>query len=153
FYVYNNVGIAFQCFATGVLFGLGSVFYLIYNGLVMGTVVGWVAHQGHGTNILTFVCGHSTFELTAIVIAGAAGLQMGYALVATGGLTRWGSLRAQAREIAVLVLGAAGMLLCAAAIEGFWSPSSVPKQVKWAAAGGLALLVTLYFLLAGRRRD
>jgi uncharacterized membrane protein SpoIIM required for sporulation len=150
FYVYNNVGIAFRCFATGVLFGLGSVFFLVYNGLVIGTVLGFVTQAGYGKNILTFVCGHSPFELTAIVIAGAAGLQMGYALVHTSGMTRWGSLRAQAREIAQLVLGAAGMLLIAAAIEGFWSPSAAKPPIKWIVAAMLTLLVTLYLALAGR---
>jgi uncharacterized membrane protein SpoIIM required for sporulation len=152
FYVNNNVGIAFRCFATGILFGLGSMFFLIYNGLIIGTVMGFVARAGHGYNIFTFCCGHSTFELTAIVISGAAGIQMGYALVATGGLTRFGSLRAQAKEIAHLILGAAGMLFIAAGIEGFWSPSSVPAHVKWAVAGALAILVTTYFLVAGRGR-
>jgi len=86
------------------------------------------------------------------VISGAAGIQMGYALVATGGLTRIGSLRAQAKEIAHLILGAAAMLMIAAGLEGFWSPSSVPAPVKWAVAGTLAILVTTYFLVAGRAR-
>ena len=93
FYVFNNVGIAFRCFATGILYGAGSLFFLVYNGLVTGTVVGYVMSAGHGGNIWTFMCGHAPFELTAIVIAGGAGLQMGYALVDTGGLTRVGSLR------------------------------------------------------------
>jgi uncharacterized membrane protein SpoIIM required for sporulation len=153
FYVYNNVGIAFRCFATGVLFGLGSAFFLVYNGLVMGTTLGYVAASGHGANIFTFICGHGPFELTAIVISGAAGLQMGYALVDTGGRTRIGSLRSQARELASLILGAAVMLLIAAAIEGFWSPSSVPAEVKWAASAALSLSVALYLVLAGRDRS
>ncbi|AUX43043.1 membrane protein [Sorangium cellulosum] len=150
FYVYNNVGIAFRCFATGVLFGAGSVFFLVYNGLVIGTSLGHVIRSGSGGNMLTFICGHAPFELTAIVISGAAGLQMGYALVATGGRTRLGSLRSQAREIAHLVLGAALMLLIAAVVEGFWSPSAVAAPVKWAASGLFTLLVVLYFALAGR---
>ncbi|MCX4243950.1 stage II sporulation protein M [Paraliomyxa miuraensis] len=152
FYVYNNVGIAFRCFATGVLFGLGSMFFLVYNGVVIGTVLGWVIVQGHGTNILTFVCGHGAFELTAICIAGGAGLQMGYALVRTEGRTRLGSLRAQAPAVGTIVGGAAIMLAIAAAIEGFWSPSGVPAPVKWTVAGGLWLLVIAYLALAGRRR-
>ena len=152
FYVYNNVGIAFRCFATGILFGLGSLFFLIYNGLFTGTAIGVVARSGHAHNILTFMCGHATFELTAIVFAGAAGLQMGYALVATGGRTRWGSLRAQARELAALVLGTAAMLLTAAGIEGFWSPSPAPAPVKWMVAAGLGALLALYLSLAGRVR-
>jgi uncharacterized membrane protein SpoIIM required for sporulation len=151
FYVWNNIGIAFRCFATGILLGLGSVFFLLFNGLDIGTVFGAVAHAGHARNILTFCCGHAPFELTAIVIAGGAGLQMGFALIDTGGRTRLGSLRAQSRDIANLVLGAAIMLAVAACIEGFWSPSSIAAPIKWAAAGVNAVLVTGYFLLAGRR--
>jgi uncharacterized membrane protein SpoIIM required for sporulation len=153
FYVSNNIGIAFRCFATGVLFGLGSLFFLIYNGLFTGTVVGYVIEAGAGANILTFMCGHGPFELTAIVISGAAGLQMGYALVDTGGRTRIGSLRSQSREIAHLVIGAALMLLIAAFIEAFWSPSSAPAPVKWAASAIFTLGIALYLGLAGRGPD
>jgi uncharacterized membrane protein SpoIIM required for sporulation len=152
FYVHNNVGIAFRCFATGILFGLGSVFFLVYNGIVIGTVLGWVIVQGHGYNILTFVCGHTPFELTAICIAGGAGLQMGYALVRTHGRTRLGSLRAQAAAVGTIVGGAAVMLVIAAAIEGFWSPSGVPAPVKWSVAAALSLAVAAYLAFAGRRR-
>lgn len=151
FYVHNNVGIAFRCFATGILFGLGSVFFLVYNGMVIGTVLGWVIVQGHGYNILTFVCGHTPFELTAICIAGGAGLQMGYALVRTEGRTRLGSLRAQAAAVGTIVGGAAVMLVIAAAIEGFWSPSGVSAPVKWVVAGVLSLAVAAYLAFAGRR--
>ncbi|MEZ4429304.1 MAG: stage II sporulation protein M [Nannocystaceae bacterium] len=151
FYVRNNVGIAFRCFATGIFFGLGSVFFLIYNGVVIGTVMGWVIAQGHGENILTFVCGHAPFELTAICIAGGAGLQMGYALVRTDGRTRLGSLRAAAPAVGIIVGGAAVMLIIAAAIEGFWSPSGAPPPIKWVTAAALSLLVAAYLALAGRR--
>lgn len=152
FYVYNNVGIAFRCFATGILFGIGSVFFLLYNGLVTGAVMGHVIRTGGGPNILTFVAGHAPLELTAIVISGAAGLQMGRALVATGGLTRLGSLWTIRHSLAAQVVGAAVMLLGAAAIEGFWSPSSVPPPAKWAFGGVLACLVIAYLSLAGRKR-
>jgi uncharacterized membrane protein SpoIIM required for sporulation len=152
FYVYNNIGIAFRCFATGVLLGLGSAFFLVYNGLVMGVVTGLVTSAGYGRNLLTFTCGHSVFELSAIVISGTAGMVLGYALVETGGLTRWASVRRRARDLATLVLGAAFMLLLAALIEGFWSPSSVPAPVKWGVALLNATVVGLYFTLAGRAR-
>jgi uncharacterized membrane protein SpoIIM required for sporulation len=152
FYVWNNVGIAFRCFATGILFGAGTLFFLVYNGLMIGTVLGYVGYAGYGLNILTFICGHGPFELTAIVISGAAGLQMGYALVRTEGRTRLGSLRKQAPDIARQVVGAAVMLIIAAAIEGFWSPSAIPAQVKWSVSGALTLFVFLFLLLAGRGR-
>lgn len=150
FYVYNNVGIAFRCFATGILFGVGSIFFLFSNGLSIGCVLGHVIASGSGANILTFVSGHGAFELTAIVIAGGAGLAMGYALVATGGRTRLGSLRAKAPELATLIGGAAVMLLVAAGIEAFWSPSSAPREVKWTVAALLWSFVFVYLFFGGR---
>lgn len=150
FYVFNNVGIAFRCFATGILFGLGSAFFLVYNGLVTGAVVGHVVRMGGGPNILTFVCGHAPLELFAIVISGAAGLQMGRSLAITDGRTRLGSLWAVREKILVQILGAAVMLLLAAAIEGFWSPSPAPAEVKWAVGGLMMLLVGMYLAFAGR---
>jgi len=109
-----------------------------------------VTAAGHGKNLLTFTCTHGAFELTAIVISATAGMVMGYALVNTGGRTRFGSLRAHARDIAYLVMGAALMLLVAAGIEGFWSPSGLPAKVKWGAAIGAYLLVICYLTFAGR---
>ena len=150
FYVDNNVGIAFRCFATGILFGVGSAFYTLYNGLFIGTVFGFVQRAGHGRNLLTFVSGHSPFELTALVIASGAGLCMGAALIKTNGLTRLGSLRHHASELSLLVAGAAAMLCIAAVIEGNWSPSSVPAPVKYAFSA-LAWLTVIGFLsCAGR---
>lgn len=149
FYVMNNVGIAFRTFATGALFGTGSVFFLFYNGLIIGTTAGYVVGQGH-TSILTFMVGHGALELTAILIAGAAGLRLGWAMVAPGGLTRGASLRAAARPIAVLVFGAAWMLLGAALLEAFWSPAALPDPVKWSAGAALWTLVVAYLVFAGR---
>lgn len=153
FYVYNNVGIAFRCFATGALFGLGSVFFLVYNGLVTGTVVGHVIKSGHGETILTFVSGHAPLELTAIVIAGGAGLRMGFALLGTSGRTRLGSLRAVADELISLILGAAFFLFGAALIEGWWSPSSLRNPIKWGFSGLMSLVVLGFLFFYGRARQ
>jgi len=150
FYINNNIGIAFRTFATGVFWGLGSIFFLVYNGLVIGAVMGLVTAAGHGRNILTFTCTHGAFELTALVIAGTAGLVMGYSLVVTRGRTRFASLRAHGRDIAYLVMGAALMLAVAAGLEGFWSPSALPDRVKWGGAVVAYLLVISYLVFAGR---
>jgi uncharacterized membrane protein SpoIIM required for sporulation len=152
FYVNNNIGIAFRCFGTGILFGLGSVFFLVYNGLTIGAVGGFVQSAGYGRNLLTFIAGHGAFELTAIVISGAAGMVMGYALVATDGLTRFGSLRRRAHDVAQLVLGVVVMLAIAACLEGFWSPSHAPRAVKLVVASMLWVGVISYLSLAGRDR-
>jgi uncharacterized membrane protein SpoIIM required for sporulation len=77
-------------------------------------------------------------------------MAMGYALINTGQRTRWASLRAQAGDLFRMVMGAALMLLIAAFIEGFWSPSSILAPVKWGVAVMLHLLVFAYLLFAGR---
>src|SRR5690606_36547126 len=114
FYVYNNVGIALRCFALGIFGGLGSAFYLVHNGLSIGAVLGYVASQGAGENIVVFIVGHGSLELGAIVLAGSAGLSIGWSLIAPGDLPRLVSLQRRAGEVLVIVAGAAAMLLMAA---------------------------------------
>jgi uncharacterized membrane protein SpoIIM required for sporulation len=150
FYVYNNVGIALRCFALGIFGGVGSAFYLVQNGLTIGAILGYVVSQGAGANIGTFIIGHGSLELGAIVLAGGAGLSLGWSVTAPGELTRRASLQRTAREILVIVAGASVMLLMAAGIEAFWSASSTPRVVKLAVGGSLLLLVLGYVLIGGR---
>ncbi len=150
FYIHNNVGIALRCFALGILGGLGSALYLLQNGLAIGAIVGYVASKGAGQNILTFIVGHGSLELGAIVIAGGAGLVLGYSLVSPGEKTRLASLQAAGREVVVLVAGASVMLMMAAGIEAFWSGSSVPTLVKRITGATIFVLLGLYLTLAGR---
>lgn len=151
YYIRHNIGIAFQCFAGGLFAGIGSLFYLIYNGAIIGAVAGYLTERGHGPTFWAFVVTHSAFELTAIVLAGAAGLKIGYSLVAPGRLTRMQSLVAATRTRAPIVAGAACMLLIAAALEAFWSSASwLPNFVKYGAATGCWIAVLGYLTLQGR---
>jgi uncharacterized membrane protein SpoIIM required for sporulation len=153
FYVNNNVGIALRCFATGLFFGLGSAFYLVQNGLATGAIMGYVASHGAGDNILTFIVGHGSLELGAIVLAGGAGLALGWSIVAPGDQTRIASLQTTAKSVVVVVFGAAVMLFMAAAVEGFWSASTMPVLVKRGVGVAMFVIVTTYILLAGRGSD
>jgi uncharacterized membrane protein SpoIIM required for sporulation len=153
FYVYNNVGIALRCFALGIFGGLGSAFYLVQNGFSIGAILGYVASQGAGANIGLFIVGHGSLELGAIVLAGGAGLSIGWSIVAPGDLPRLVSLQRRAREVLVIVAGASVMLLMAAAIEAFWSASSTPREVKLVTGGVIFVLAVAYVLLAGRSDD
>jgi uncharacterized membrane protein SpoIIM required for sporulation len=150
FYVNNNVGIALRCFAVGIFGGVGSAFYLIENGLATGAIFGYVASQGAGANILTFVLGHSSFELGAIAIAGGAGLMVGWSFVAPGEKTRLAALEEAGKDAVILVSGAAVMLFMAAAIEGFWSASAVPSVAKRIAGVVMFFVVALFLALVGR---
>ncbi|MBN2992756.1 stage II sporulation protein M [Pseudomonas cedrina subsp. fulgida] len=153
YYVMHNTGIAFQTFAAGLLFGLGSVFFLIFNGLVIGAVSGHLTEIGYGQTFWSFVIGHGAFELTAIALAGGAGLQLGWALIAPGQLTRGESLRLGARKSVRMLCGAMIFLLIAAFIEAYWSSTTgIAPWVKYLVGAGLWLLVGAYLGLAGRNR-
>jgi uncharacterized membrane protein SpoIIM required for sporulation len=151
FYIRHNIGIAFQCFAGGLFAGIGSLFYLVYNGALFGAVAGYLTERGHGPTFWSFVVTHSAFELTAIVLSGAAGLKIGHALVMPGRLTRMQSLVEATRNCAPVVAGAAIMLLIAAALEAFWSSASwLPYAVKYSVAAGCWIAVLSYLTFQGR---
>ncbi len=153
YYVMNNIGIAFQTFAGGLLLGVGSLFFLVFNGLTIGAVAGHLSEIGYHQPFWSFVIGHGAFELTAITLAGAAGLKLGAALLAPGRLRRGEALRQAAERGVRLVAGATLMLLIAAFIEAYWSSMTYgPAGVKYAIGALLWLLVALYFLFAGRNR-
>lgn len=151
YYVMHNIGIAFQTFAAGLLFGLGSVFFLIFNGLIIGAVSGHLTEIGYGQTFWSFVIGHGAFELTAIALAGAAGLQLGWALISPGRLTRGESLRLAAHKSVQLLCGVMVFLLIAAFIEAYWSSTTViAAWVKYLVGAVLWLLVAAYLIFAGR---
>ncbi|MEO8152508.1 MAG: stage II sporulation protein M [Rhizobacter sp.] len=151
FYVMHNIGLGFQCFAGGLFAGLGSVFFLAFNGVFFGGVAGYLTARGHGENFYSFVVTHGAFELTAIVLAGAAGLRLGYALLAPGRHTRLESLKLAAGSAIVVIYGVIGMLLIAAAVEAFWSSARwVPPAVKYGVGGACWALVIAYLGWQGR---
>ncbi|QLG94832.1 stage II sporulation protein M [Pseudomonas yamanorum] len=153
YYVMHNIGIAFQTFAAGLLFGLGSVFFLFFNGLIIGAVAGHLTQIGYGQTFWSFVIGHGAFELSAIALAGAAGLQLGWALIAPGHLTRSESLRLAARKSVQMICGVMVFLLIAAFIEAYWSSTtSVAPWIKYLVGAALWLLMATYLLFAGRSR-
>jgi uncharacterized membrane protein SpoIIM required for sporulation len=150
FYVWNNAGIAFRCFATGIFLGLGTLYYLVFNGIFLGTVAGFLVDHGHSERFFSFVVGHGAFELTAIVVSGAAGLRIGHAVVHPAPFSWSESLRIRGRDGAQLALGAGAMLVVAACIEACWSPLPIPPAIKYAAGGAFWIFVIAYFLFAGR---
>jgi uncharacterized membrane protein SpoIIM required for sporulation len=150
YYILNNISIGFRTFAGGIVFGVGAVFLLLFNGLMIGGVTGHLSHAPYSLTFWQFVLGHGAFELTAIVISGAAGLVIGSSILRPGPYRRLDSLRLKAPVALRLVMGAALMLVCAAFIEAFWSPVVLPQSIKLSVAGVNWTLVTLYLLLMGR---
>jgi uncharacterized membrane protein SpoIIM required for sporulation len=151
FYIWNNVRIGFQTFAGGLAFGVGSVWFLGANGVIIGAVAGYLTQVGYSETFWSFVAGHSSLELLAIVVSGAAGLRLGLALIAPGGQSRKSALMAAARPAVRLMYGAAVMFMLAAFVEAFWSPTTgIPFQVKIGAGLAGWTVCLAYFLFAGR---
>lgn len=153
YYVMHNIGIGFRCFAAGIFAGVGSAVVLVFNGTQIGAVGGYLIGAGHAENFLSFVVTHAAFELTAIVLAGAAGLRLGYSWIAPGRHTRLEALRLASRHAVVLVYGVIGLLLVAAAVEAFWSSARwVAPAVKYGVGGACWALVLTYLGWQGRPR-
>ena len=152
-YVYHNASIGLMCFAMGLLFGIGGMFTLAFNAAFLGAVFGYMSTlKPHSDHFFEFVTAHGPFELTAIVLSAAAGMRLGFALVDTGGLSRFDSLRKTAWE-AMPVAGAAVVLfVLAAIIEGFISPSSLPYEVKGFVAAMSCAALLVYFVVLGYPR-
>jgi uncharacterized membrane protein SpoIIM required for sporulation len=153
FYIANNIGVGFRTFASGIVFGLGSLFFLVYNGLILGAVGAHVVHLGFETPFFSFVIGHGAPELTAIVLSGAAGLMLGDALIAPDASGRAEALRRRSAEALPIMLGVILMLVLAAVLEAFWSSKSIIlPDVKYGVGAVLWSAVIAYFAFAGRRR-
>lgn len=151
FYIMNNIGIAFRAYASGLVFGLGSAVVLINNGFLLGGVAAHLVSIGFTVTFASFVIGHGAFELTAIVLSGAAGLRLGWSLIAPGARTRWASLRHAASETVTIVYGVFAMLVVAALLEAFWSSKgAVLPEIKFAVGGTFWALVFAYFAFVGR---
>src|SRR5690606_9438682 len=99
-----------ECFARGILLGIGTVYTLLQNGIFIGSVGGYVVSQGYEERFLSFIISHGSFELTAIAVAGAAGLALGNAVLHPGRRTWQESLRTRGLEAVQLAGGAAFML-------------------------------------------
>ncbi len=153
YYIYNNIGIAFKCFATGLFLAVGSIFVLAFNGLYIGAISGHLTSLGFTSTFYPFVVGHGSFELTAIVFSGAAGLKIGFAILVPGQYTRLKSLQRAAKDAIKIMYGVFVMLLIAAFIEAFWSSSStMPNAVKYSVGAFLWAFVIYYCFFFARQR-
>jgi uncharacterized membrane protein SpoIIM required for sporulation len=153
FYIVNNIQVSFFCFALGFFLGLGSALVLAYNGAILGGVGAIIAQHGLAYNFWSFVAPHGGIELGAIVLSGAAGLRIGVALVNPGLRSRAAALVDGAREAGLLMFGVISLLVLAALIEAFISPSVLPNAVKIALGALNVSGLLAYLILAGRRTE
>jgi len=140
----NNLTVAFTTFAFGITAGLGTLYMMVFNGLMMGVVGAATWRGGMALQLWSFVAPHGVLELPAIFIAGGAGFEIARGLLFPGLLPRRESLAQAGGRAARLLLGTVPMLVVAGVIEGFFSPSHVPVAMKFSLAAVLLVLLLMY---------
>jgi len=149
----NNIRVAVIAFAGGMSCGVLTLWIILQNGLMLGGVGALYAHAGFGLDFWATIAPHGVIELSAIQVAGGAGLLLAAAIVAPGRLRRVDALVANARRAGTLVCGTAAMLVVAGTIEGFVSPQRLGPLVRIAIGGLTAIALILYVALAGRSAE
>jgi uncharacterized membrane protein SpoIIM required for sporulation len=125
---------------------------MIFNGLMLGTVAGLSAQYGFSDRLWGFIAAHASIELSVIFFAGGAGLQLAWAMLHPGILSRGTALRMAAQRAIIIMLGCVPLLMLAGTIEAFISPSSLPVWVKLAVSLGTGVALYSYLLGVGRTR-
>lgn len=147
----NNARIALMMFGAGALLALPTLYLTGVNGWQFGMAGSIMSAAGQGWTFWRLVLPHGMLELAAIFVAGGAGLHVGWALIAPGDRTRTQALREEGRRAVTVALAAAGMLVVAALLEAWITPSALPDVTR-IATGGLALVALVIApLLIGRQ--
>jgi uncharacterized membrane protein SpoIIM required for sporulation len=147
----NNISVTITALAGGLIFGVGTVYMLVVNGVLMG-VVGTACWLGNmSLPLWSFVAPHGVLELPAIFIAGGGGLRIAQGLLFPGLLSRRDSVAKAGGEAIRLFLGTIPMLIVAGLIEGFVSPSlTIRWQMKFALAAAIGTIFVSYLFFAAK---
>jgi len=148
----NNIQVTFLAFGLGLTAGIGTTALLIFNGIHLGSVAGWMTLHGNQRALWGWIMPHGGTELLAICLAGAAGYVLAGAIVAPGLLRRSSALKRVGGDALVMELGCMAMLMIAGLIEGFVSPSSMDYPSRIAVLVLSLALWAVYFLGAGRQK-
>ncbi len=146
----NNMSVGFTTFAFGITAGLGTIYMMAFNGLLIG-VIGVACYlSGMSVQLWSFVAPHGVLELPAIFIAGGAGLRIAQGLLFPGVLPRRDSLARAGSEAVQLLLGTIPILILAGLIEAFVSPTGLAIRSKFSMAAALFVLLVVYLFGVGR---
>jgi uncharacterized membrane protein SpoIIM required for sporulation len=136
----NNIQVTFLVFAGGMLLGIGTLYVLIQNGILLGAVAGLAIGAGNGRPFFELVVAHGVLELSCIAVSGMAGLRLASAIVDPGTRSRMEALRTEARAAVEIVLGTAVWLVVAGLVEGFLTPAGKGLTVVLIVGIGLGVL-------------
>ena len=148
----NNLSVSFTMFAVGIIGGIGTIYLLVLNGVLIGVIGAACWQAGMSVQLWSFVAPHGALELPAVFIAGGGGLLLARGLLFPGELPRREALILYGGKGVRLALGIIPLLLVAGTLEGFFSPSSLPVAAKFACSVAVGGLLTLYLTQCGRAK-
>lgn len=143
----NNIRVAVLAFAGGVTFGILTIYLLVTNGILLGALAAFFGKYGKSYDFWAYIVPHGIIELTAIFIAGGAGLLMGYKLFVPGQYSRVLQLKNQANRSVQLLLGTIPLFVIAGVIEGFITPAAIPLEAKYIVAFLTVIGLILYVII------
>jgi uncharacterized membrane protein SpoIIM required for sporulation len=147
----NNIQVAFLAFAGGVTLGIFTVYVLITNGILVGALAAVFWQHGKFYEFWAYIVPHGMIELTAIFIAGGAGLLMGYKIMVPGPYPRSFHLKRQALRSVQLLLGTVPLFIIAGIIEGYITPAAISLEAKYAFAL-VTIIGLLLYIFIGKKR-
>jgi uncharacterized membrane protein SpoIIM required for sporulation len=145
---FNNIKVAFVCYSTGISAGIGTLYFLFTNGLMVGVFEYMFFHHNLGIQSFLVIFIHGTLELSAIVIAGCAGLIIGNSLLFPRTYTRLQSLRIAANESVKIIVSLVPIFIVAAFFEGFITRhTEMPVWMSLVILIASATFITWYFVI------
>ncbi|MDQ3574436.1 MAG: stage II sporulation protein M [Actinomycetota bacterium] len=149
----NNIRVSFLAFAGGMALGLGTAALLAYNGMILGAFGGLASSSGNGPAVLQLVAPHGVLELSCIIVAGAAGLRLGWAIVEPGHRSRRDAVVTEARRAVETVLGTVPWFILAGLVEGLVTPAGLETGHALGLGVLLALVYWTLVLWRGRHQS
>ena len=146
----NNIQVSFLAFVGGIAFCVPTAYLLISNGLNIGAAAGLFHSAGKWPKFYGLILPHGILELSSIVVAGAAGLSLGWALIAPGEQTRARSLANEGRRAVTILIGLILAFTVAGLIEGFVTPSGLPTAMRVGIGAVVGLTFWSYIVVLGR---
>jgi uncharacterized membrane protein SpoIIM required for sporulation len=141
----NNSWVAAKCIAFSVVLGLPIPVVLFQNAANLGLIAGLMFQAGKGGILLGLLAPHGLLELTAVFLAAATGMRLGWSVISPGDRPRGQVLAEQGRGVVSVAVGLVGVLLISGLIEALVTPSSLPTFVR-VAIGIIAELAFLSYI-------
>ncbi|MBU3686441.1 MAG: stage II sporulation protein M [Mycobacteriaceae bacterium] len=149
----NNAWVAAQCIAFAILLGIPIPWVLFQNAANLGAVGGLMVHSGRADILFGLLTPHGLLELTAVFLAAAVGMRLGWMVISPGDRPRGQVLAEQGRAVVAAAVGVAAALLVSGLIEALVTPSPLPAAVRIGIGVAAESAFLAYVVVLGRRAE